>query len=152
VTDLAEWLENAISEREAAARAVEGTAPWRRAGSRQLRFDNGSRENYQALFTTHETSSDAGRWDRILIVRDDGGLALHIAMNDPAEVLRRCAADRALIAEVQGWRHQEEQSDPHYWCWAADHPGEICDCGLDDRRERVLQLLAKGYGYEEATT
>lgn len=73
----------------------------------------------------------------------DAGLADHIALNAPASVLRRCAADRKLIAEHGpvghwdlgckgcGFNNQEESMVDHYQ-----------DCP-------VLRALAEGYGWTE---
>lgn len=99
--------------------------------------------------------------------------AEHVALHDPDNVLRRCAADRELIAEVQSWEHDYNAEDPHCSCaqavvpeylrssypaFAADEAkpgggcydeartGKRCDCATGARRERVLKALAKGYG------
>lgn len=84
----------------------------------------------------------------------------HIARHDPASVLRRCAADRALIAEITAWKHAESE-DSWYSCSQApawddptpgsgcandDRAGQPCDCGRDDRVNALLGHIATGYG------
>ncbi|MEU8101706.1 DUF6221 family protein [Streptomyces rubiginosohelvolus] len=67
----------------------------------------------------------------------------HIALNDPESILRRCAADRKLIAEHGPW------SATATFCKG---------CGLDSNEELitgyyedcpVLCALAEGYGWTE---
>ncbi|MEU4804327.1 DUF6221 family protein [Actinosynnema sp. NPDC023587] len=87
-----------------------------------------------------------------------------VAGQDPAAVLRRCAADRKLVAEVASWRHTYIEEDTWYSCAVAvdpedpeQRPGggsakpddtrpDTCDCGLEGRRLRILRPLAEGYG------
>jgi hypothetical protein len=62
---------------------------------------------------------------------------LHVAANDPASVLRRCAADRRMLH-----RHAPSFSEP---------AGALI-CGHDDRRWPCPDIadLAEGYGWTEA--
>jgi hypothetical protein len=71
----------------------------------------------------------------------DAGLADHIALNDPASVLRRCAADRKML-NLHGRRHHscptlDDNGDPDFTEFY-DH--EACP---------IIQLLAEGYGWTE---
>jgi hypothetical protein len=69
-------------------------------------------------------------------------LLAHIALNDPASVLRRCAADRKLLALHRGSMHS---------CPAADDTGyldEWTQFGYNDTCP-VLRALAEGYGWTE---
>lgn len=115
--------------------------------------------------------SRSGTWQILCEVNDhtpigyitDGRWEItHITRHDPAAVIRRCATDRALIAEVMSWEHVP---DGYYSCpryvdasngeteLPESRAGRPCCCGLDSRRQRVLSLLAEGYGVtEEATT
>jgi hypothetical protein len=88
----------------------------------------------------------------------------HIALHDPASVLRRVAADRALLADLQGERHLVVDGDCWYTCTAATEDGDggencdderrgnPCDCGRDTRVERRVLLLAEAWGWTEEDT
>lgn len=80
-------------------------------------------------------------------------MAEHIVRHDPAAVLRRCTADRSMLADLLAEKHTVCE-DSWYHCVAADDNGDRdcnqpCSCGRDERVERWLRLLAEGYGYEE---
>ena len=89
----------------------------------------------------HETGYHSGRVTDErgeTVVYDEGAPleeeAAHIAMHDPAAVLRRCEADRKTLA-----LHQPE-------------PGQHPDfCGYDKHELPCpsLRLLAEAYGWEE---
>lgn len=80
----------------------------------------------------------------------------HSAANDPAQILRDTDAHLALLAEISRWRHLVVE-DCWYTCAAAtevrdggttcdDHrAGGGCDCGLDQRRETIVLILASVY-------
>jgi hypothetical protein len=95
---------------------------------------------------------------------DEHPMARHerllIAMHDPASVLRRCAADREIVAEVMSWKHyycedswyscglaSEGDGEPGSGCANDDDLGR-CTCDLDGRRLKILGPLACGYGLE----
>ncbi|WP_445520419.1 DUF6221 family protein [Streptomyces sp. NEAU-174] len=90
------------------------------------------------------------------------GTGEHIALNDPSVVLRRCAADRKLIADITAERHLVVE-DCWYTCAAAteerdngetcddERRGNPCDCGRDTRVERRLRIIAEGYGWTESS-
>lgn len=106
------------------------------------------------------------RWDAssdTFTVYDDNGSAVAadflpavaglVVANDPAAVLRRCAVDRELLADLLAEKHTVCE-DSWYHCVAADDNGDRdcnqpCSCGRDERVERRLRLLADGYGYDE---
>ncbi|WP_158697873.1 DUF6221 family protein [Streptomyces prunicolor] len=81
-----------------------------------------------------------------------------MADNDPAAVLRRIAADRKLLDDLLGEKHQVVEGDCWYTCAAATEErdggetcddsrlGKPCDCGRDTRVARRVLLLAKGWG------
>jgi hypothetical protein len=88
--------------------------------------------------------------------------AAHIVLNDPAQIIRDVAADRAILAEVQTWKHDYNDSDPYYSCSQAsstwqddrspgsgcddeDRAGKPCDCGVDQRRMAILTALAQPF-------
>ncbi|MGW9238102.1 DUF6221 family protein [[Kitasatospora] papulosa] len=121
------YLERAITSREhtATEAAVEYGTEWY--------YDDG------LVLARHEDDMVAtGSQD--FLERPQGE---HIALNDPASVLRRCAADRKLIAE-------------HGPFSATDLSCK--GCGLDSHEEMVtgyyedcpvLCALAEGYGWTE---
>lgn len=88
-------------------------------------------------------------------------LAHHIALQDPAVVLRRCAADRALLDDLTAERHHVNDGDCWYTCAAAtehrdggetcddERRGGPCDCGRDTRVQRRVRLLAEGWGWTQ---
>ncbi|MFJ9988601.1 DUF6221 family protein [Streptomyces globisporus] len=123
--DILAWLERAIATREKTA----------------LSADQGT------WTATHEGYEE---WDASVGTSTGGAVANcniedadHIALNDPESVLRRCTADRKLIAEHGpcsdqdlgckgcGFNNQEESMVDHY---------EECP---------VLCALAEGYGWTE---
>lgn len=77
----------------------------------------------------------------------------------PEAVLRRCDADRKLIADITAERHLVIDGDCWYTCAAATEErdggetcddtrlGEPCDCGRDAQVQRRLRILAEGYGW-----
>ncbi|WP_329215253.1 DUF6221 family protein [Streptomyces sp. NBC_01485] len=84
--DLHAWITQQVDRVEETARAVEDrSAPWdglwMADGNRAVRTVNG-----HVLFYRHKSSPLKP------------GLADHVALNDPAAVLRRCEADRRILA------------------------------------------------------
>lgn len=149
--DLHVWIENAITKREAAARAATERQPydeWDAIGGD--RPGDTARSCWEALGVARMRQTPAAR-----------DLAQHIALNDPASVLRRCAADRTLLADITAERHLVIDGDCWYTCAAATEErdggepcndarlGEPCDCGRDERVQRRLQLIAESYGWQE---
>ncbi|WP_327066804.1 DUF6221 family protein [Kitasatospora sp. NBC_01302] len=89
-----------------------------------------------------------------------GSFADHIALHDPVSVLRRVAAERELLADLQadehlmvddGWYSCAAATDDRFGNVCADEgrAGGPCDCGRDARVERRVRLLAQGWGWEE---
>jgi len=85
------------------------------------------------------------------------------ARNDPAHVLRRVAATRSLVAAILAEPHDWNPLDEYYSCSQArentgtvglevgppgsgcsdpDRAGQPCDCGRDQRVERLLSIIA----------
>lgn len=155
MTDIAAWLDDAITAREQLAQAVEQPADWHQGS------DDDEWESLALVCMWppefHTPYEQDKHW-RGLTAHDEQ-LAAHIAANDPASVLRRCAADRKLIADLQAERHHVNDGDCWYTCSAATEErdgdktcddkrfGDPCDCGRDERVQRRLQLLAEGYGW-----
>lgn len=128
MTDLVEWLETAISKWEAAAKAA-SPGPWRR--------------DYHAAFMHGVITADGHSLAGGALIESRN--VNHIALNDPAVVLRRCVADRKILQEHSaepGWTTtcstcSARSDDPYSWTHA-DFP---CP---------TLLALAEGYGYQEA--
>lgn len=79
-----------------------------------------------------------------------------IAANDPADTIRRCEAELAILAEVASWKHRIVE-DCWYTCPAATEEvegerccdvgrGPGCDCGIDRARSVILGALAAALG------
>lgn len=68
--------------------------------------------------------------------------AQHIALHDPASVLRRCAADRKLLELHGGRMHSCPAKDETGYLdeWTEFAHGDTCP---------VVQLVAEGYGWTE---
>ncbi|WP_435606668.1 DUF6221 family protein [Streptomyces ardesiacus] len=130
--DLLAWLETAISEREAAARAV---------GYDEI-------ETVDYLWGTKHLLLRRGDESKAS-TELDADLANHIALHDPASVLRRCAADRKLLD-----LHRPQQT-------GAGFPDvqECRTCSSDSLGDGYQYLmpapcpsllaLAEGYGWTE---
>ena len=157
MTDLVEWLEAAIGERERIARAAL-PGPWAVDKDDQVYVPHLDRLTIGQRFDGSQFTSV----DRTYVLFGDGGggcgcgcssrdEAEHIALNDPASVLRRCQADRKILAE-----HPIYTLDPYgmardevpfgcgtcHDCGEGFYGGGFCD---------TLKALAEGYGYQEET-
>lgn len=139
--DILAWLDSAIREREEVARAAHATdpSPWTAEVDSKATFDH-ARDAGSGLVVA---ANGNPLWDC------EGASSLcmtaaasrHAALNDPESVLRRCAADRRLIAE-------------HGPFSATD--SSCKGCGLDNHEELltghygdcpVLLAIAEGYGW-----
>jgi hypothetical protein len=69
--------------------------------------------------------------------------AEHIARHDPARVLARVAATRALLDEILAWEH--ERRSPRCCEKVISPRGNRCDCGRDARVLGLLRHLAQPY-------
>ena len=125
------YLERAITSREhtATEAAVEYGTEWY--------YDDG------LVLARHEDDMVAtGSQD--FLERPQGE---HIALNDPASVLRRCAADRKLIDLYRSYMSEPQQG----------HYADAGDRAMRQERTRpaldvlrpVLRALAEGYGWTE---
>lgn len=143
--DLLAWLENAITERETAAREAcdGGEGRWHNGWCPDGELEEG------------ETDSGCGVSDERdrTVVYDEGrpnkAQSVHIAANDPDSVLRRCAADRKLLD-----LHRPQQT-------GAGFPDvqECRTCSADSLGDGYQYLmpapcpsllaLAEGYGWTE---
>ena len=133
--DLHGWITQQIDRIEQTARAVEDrSAPWDGQwvadGPDALRTYNG-----HVLFYGHN-------WPL------KPGLVEHVALHDPATVLRRCAADRKILAEH---RPRGDGYPSHYVCEGCGYDGSYCP---EPYTEHVndcptLLALAEGYGLTE---
>ncbi|MFJ5886858.1 DUF6221 family protein [Streptomyces californicus] len=138
--DVLAFLDHAIAAREEAARSSVEQAIVHLAGADPSSVGIWHVVDRPVTGTFVATSD---QWDRVAeVVPTYGGAhADHIALNDPASVLRRCAADRKLIklhgpvghwdlgCKGCGFNNQEESMVDHY---------EDCP---------VLCTLAEGYGW-----
>ncbi|WP_399553895.1 DUF6221 family protein (plasmid) [Streptomyces anulatus] len=131
--DILAYLDRVITRVETAARATTDHQPY---------------DQWDAVGDDRDTATARMHWEVLKVARMHPtpaarDLAQHIALHDPESVLRRCAADRKLIAEHGpcsdqdlgckgcGFNNQEESMVDHY---------EDCP---------VLCALAEGYGWTE---
>lgn len=141
------WLREALDAAEVVARAAceGGEGRWQQADpDRMPGFITGDHEGYHVAYDEGYPTLEQ---------------ATHIALHDPAAVLRRIAADRKILDE------HASDGDPKYpQCvrCADTHPGD-CECGwhsLGGDHWRTAQThpcatvraLAEGYGWTEETT
>jgi hypothetical protein len=112
--------------------------------------------------------------DEVPVIRSSAGagtpswLDRHPAFDEflpePEAVLRRVAAARELLADLQAERHLVVEGDCWYTCPAAtverdggdccddDRRGGPCACGRDARVERRVRLLAESWGWTEGAS
>ncbi|KIF66261.1 hypothetical protein HY68_36760 [Streptomyces sp. AcH 505] len=121
------WLNGAISnwERIAGDAASEAGGTWSEGP-----FVYGVRDQRHALVARSRENRAAS--------------IVHIALNDPESVLRRCAADRKLL-ELHGGRGHS--------CPAYDYDGDLDEFARFYNHEvcPVVQNLAEGYGLTEGS-
>lgn len=148
--DLLAWLDRAIDERERMAQESVEQATVHLAGA-EASFVSVWRVVERPATGTFVATCD--QWDRVaeVVPTYSGAHADHIAANDPAAVLRRCAADRKLIGMHGTWTDEERTliGEP-----ASD---QSCKgCGFNNQEEPmvadyrhcpVLLALAEGYGW-----
>ena len=164
IEDLAARVLAAIEEAEQIARASGG-------GDRLLPRGVSWRREPMTIAAYHPGWSHrvVGGYDSAVVDEAHETVARHIAHNDPATVLRRCAADRKLVEYVRGWQHDYNDDDawfscaqavlPEQWrssdpedarpgsgCSNEDRAGGPCDCATGAHLQRVLTALAAGYG------
>jgi hypothetical protein len=148
VTDLVEWLETAIGEAERVALAASywpddpECADWPNA----FQHSSWRRQFIDEREMSNGVITDEGaRRHSVAVVQAIGDsqmpvyLSRHIALNDPDAVLRRCAADRKLIAEV---RRAE---------WTSKNTGDPAAVAVEIGLRSALKIVAEGYGYQEAS-
>jgi len=131
--DILAWLETAITAREDLARAAadeEQDASWSDGG-----------EYGESVYTGGVASAVvAGPWGHL-----PDATRKYIAANDPASVLRRCAADRKLLELHGGQGHS---------CPSYDYDGDLDSFArfYDHEACPVVQHLAEGYGWTAGQT
>jgi hypothetical protein len=138
--DVLAWLETAITERENVARDAcdGGEGRWHSGWCPEGELEEGE--------TNGAGISDER--DRT-VVYDEGrpskAQSVHVALNDPASVLRRCAADRKLLNLHAGKMHS---------CPATDETGYLDEWTQFDHSEvcPVVEHLAEGYGWAAGQT
>lgn len=138
MTDLRTWISQQIDKAEAVARAAT-PGPW-------ITPDHDDQIGMLEVRTAHEADIMIGYVADVATAD-----AHHIALNDPAAVLRRCTADRKILA-----RHNVDirRADDRLYATACDGCGTYGDCddpvtdNLNDCPE--LLDLAEGLGLTAA--
>jgi hypothetical protein len=130
MSDLVEWLETAIGATERVAEAAT-SGPWVATSHGFIDVAPKTTGGFVAIASDVYADGSTGP-----VLQAD---AEHIALNDPAAVLRRCAADRKLIAEV---RRAE---------WISKNTGDPAAVAVEIGLRSALKIVAEGYGYQEAT-
>lgn len=130
---LHEWIEGEIKRREGTARAP-------RHPSRVWEYDH----------VCGEVRDQANAGTVAFLGRDDPA-GLHIELHDPASALRRCAADRKILAaHPYTWN----VVNPSYGTHGAEFGCETCHDwdGVTEGRGNCATILAlaEGYGLEPA--
>jgi hypothetical protein len=150
---LADRVLAAIEETERIARAanvVQDDPEWFASpvvDSRPRTFRIRSAQDYRPIATVQDLAGDSD----VVGILDGEAASRHIAHNDPVIVLRRCAADRAILAlhQVAGRACTGDPDLPTAW---RDYCGT---CGSGEPNEYptwwpcdTLRALAEGYGIE----
>jgi hypothetical protein len=137
--DILAWLDHAISERERMAQESVEQATVHLTGAEASSVSVWRVIERPATGTFVATSD---QWDRVAeVVPTYGGAhAEHIAANDPASVLRRCAADRKLMKLHGGNMHSCPATDE------TDYLDEWTHFGYEDLCP-VIRMLTEGYGW-----
>ncbi|MGW4270779.1 DUF6221 family protein [Streptomyces seoulensis] len=141
--DVLAWLETAIGAREEAAQkaaALCGCHP--PAGGWSFR-DGDAPSDGRILVVEDPHPKTKRRISRRWNSTYEGlFMAQHIALHDPASVLRRCAADRKLLALHGDRCHSCPAKDASGYLdeWTQYDYGDTCP---------VVRLLAEGYGWTE---
>lgn len=126
--DVLAWLDSAVSAVEDIARATTDRQPndeWDAVGAGDE--DDAARSHWEVVGIATMKPTPAA-----------SDLAQHIALHDPASVLRRCAADRMLIYEVRrtAQNAKDRPWDPMY--------GPYAEAML-----AAAKVVAEGYGWTE---
>ncbi|MFJ7023218.1 DUF6221 family protein [Streptomyces sp. NPDC101117] len=134
--DLLAWLGNAISVREAAATAAvdEYGADWY--------YDDGF-----VLARREDDMVATGSQDFL-----EPSQGRHIAANDPASVLRRCAGDRKLLKlhNTPGVVFPDgAYLDDNRWCVGCGYGNDGEPLTSDVNECPTLRAIAEGYGWTE---
>lgn len=125
--DTLAFVERAITKREDAARAA----------------DQGSWSASDRGYEEWDAEVGSSAYNGGAIANCNIEEARHIALHDPASVLRRCAADRKLLQLHGGRGHS---------CPAFDYDGDLDEHArfYDHETCPVVQTMAEGYGWTEA--
>lgn len=146
MTDLHDWITQQIDKAKAVARDA-GGAPW------HWEHDYGGMCNdqtcpYGELVADYPegpiTVMDVHGYD----IHEPWSGAAHIALHDPAAVLRRCAADRKILAEHAAQPDGSGFPDSQQ-CQTCSQPGGDGYQYLVPYPCPTVRDLAEGYGLEE---
>ncbi len=138
--DLVEWLETAISEREEAAKNAGGMR-WVTSVPGMVHVDPRQQaDNYYAF-----------RTQGYVATVESPAHGEHLRLNDPAAVLRRCAADRKIIDEYREAQAAERNYAEMEWPPSMQERGRLERSDAAARTRAMyfaVEALAAGYGYQ----
>jgi Family of unknown function (DUF6221) len=136
IAAIAERIEAGLAELETTAKEVRQPHVWH-PGDQSDPWQQWDLDMIYMWPPEHHTPEERDKHWRGLQA-DDDKLAAHVALNDPASVLRDVSQTRLLVAEILSWPHDED------WlgCAARREPGRPCDCGRDTRVLRMLGIIA----------
>jgi Family of unknown function (DUF6221) len=156
IAAIAERIEAGLAELETTAKEVRQPHVWH-PGDQSDPWQQWDLDMIYMWPPEHHTPEERDKHWRGLQA-DDDKLAAHVALNDPASVLRDVSQTRSLVAEILSWPHDYNDSDPYYSCTQAVDPheegaepgsgctnenaGKPCDCGRDTRVHRMLEIIA----------
>lgn len=134
--DILAWLDGALGERESTARAA-------------LSFGSGFVGSDTCVYGT----GDGGPYLSVVVPGFEGqaeAATKHFALYGPADVLRRCAADRKVLAlhNVPGVVFPDgAYMDDNRWCVGCGYANDGEPLTFDVNDCPTLRALAEGYGW-----
>lgn len=132
------WLRQTLDEAEKIARAacLDGAGHWQHHGYVSGADVSGDHDGYHVACDEGYPTLEQAR---------------HIALNDPAAVLRQIDRHRRLLDDLLAEPHAvlTPGGSTQIYCDADNNPDESCNCGRDARVQRQLRLIAEGWGWTE---
>jgi Family of unknown function (DUF6221) len=132
IAAIAERIEAGLAELETTAKEVRQPHVWH-PGDQSDPWQQWDLDMIYMWPPEHHTPEERDKHWRGLQA-DDDKLAAHVALNDPASVLRDVSQTRSLVAEILSFQHARNE--------CARVRCQPCDCGRDTRVLRMLKIIA----------